>query len=435
MPIILNINDNNLVLQHLGGQIRSQGYAWLRGKEVLFDLTTDNSPVRHCRIAPQEIHSRYWQECSQNAIATNTAGMRHAADLIWKHLGEFKQQAGFEELYLVVPSHFRDENLQLLLGVAKSLEINVKGIVNKAVYAASTLDTTHAFIHHVDVQLHQTVVSKVRLSETACLDSVTVLSDVSIHDLQESLLKVIQQSFITADRFDPLHNAETEQQLFDQLDEAVRNVLQTGKAVIEVKSSGKLYSVTIDQKEIDNAFAAMIRRLQELKLDASYLDFNAAFGGAVPKVLNVVVDGLITEVVTNNAALEGLSRMDTLTYQTEVVRRVIRPVPPKGQNVSHQVDAPTDVAKGGKVGDLLATHCLQFGHAVEINKCRVSVVDGRLHCQFAEEGNVEDWLSVGNLRIINDPNRKTLQADDRLDSPLADGLITAIRVTSKTGRS
>jgi len=81
MTHILYINDNNLRLQPLGAEasaeniIRSKGYAWFKDEQVVFDTDKNNAPIKFCRLAPQEINNRYWQQCEKSSISTNAAGM------------------------------------------------------------------------------------------------------------------------------------------------------------------------------------------------------------------------------------------------------------------------------------------------------------------------------------------------------------------------
>ena len=76
MTDVLHINDNKLLLQQSGPHFATQGYAWLAGDQVSFDLGTnaDHSAVKRCRVAPQEINNRYWMQCDQSAISSNAGG-------------------------------------------------------------------------------------------------------------------------------------------------------------------------------------------------------------------------------------------------------------------------------------------------------------------------------------------------------------------------
>jgi len=159
--------------------------------------------------------------------------MRHAADLVWKHLSDLREQRGLQSLVLVVPSHYRESNLQLLLGIANSSGLNVKGLTNKAVLALHDRVAQPGNYLHVDVQLHQTVVSVVKCDKgNVSLGAIEVLQDVGIHAMQEAILKGLQKNFIQGDRFDPLHDAGTEQQLFNQIPDIARQINETGKATV-----------------------------------------------------------------------------------------------------------------------------------------------------------------------------------------------------------
>ena len=135
MAALIHINDNNLVIQQGETLSRSQGFAWLKDGEVYFDLQSQNNAVANCRIEPQQINTRYWQQCEQTSIAANDSGMRHAADLIWRHMGELKKVHALDQVVLVVPSHYQASNLELLLGIAGSCGLRVVGLLNKAVFA------------------------------------------------------------------------------------------------------------------------------------------------------------------------------------------------------------------------------------------------------------------------------------------------------------
>jgi len=150
---------------------------------------------------------------------------------------------------LVVPSHYRESNLQLLLGIAKACQLEVKGLVNKAVVALQSQAPADGDYWHFDVQLHQTVCSRVHVSGGLLkLGDIEILSDVGIHLMQEALLKGLQNNFIQNSRFDPLHDAATEQQLFDQLAPIAMQLSEAGKASVGLEHQGRLHNATLDNK-------------------------------------------------------------------------------------------------------------------------------------------------------------------------------------------
>jgi len=440
MVDVLHINDNNLIVQSAGTSSFSRGYAWLKGNDVVFDLGEGDSPVSHCRLAPQEINNRYWQQCEQSAIPANGAGMRHAADLVWQHLGQLKQRKNLSELVLVVPSHYRESNLQLLLGIAKACELEVKGLVNKAIVALQSKVHNDGEYWHFDVQLHQTVCSRIVVSNGALkLGDVELLSDVGIHLMQEALLKGLQNNFIQNDRFDPLHDAATEQQLFDQLASVAGQLAQSGKASIGLQHQGRLHNTTLDNKEWHGLLKPFSDRLIDVSgsADGCYVDLNAAFGNAGLDLLSEAGMNHLTEPTT--ASLDQLvqsSEGGSIIYKTDLLlaskstgdaapakatKTSDGSSPADGSSPKHSENKSAAAANG-------ATHILNSGKAVAISAAQITTNDGILGLNQVDHGDVQTLLDSGKLFILNDEGRTQLRLNDRIASHLADGVATVIQV-------
>lgn len=425
MVDLLHINDNKLVLQRGDETLVSQGYAWFNAKQVHFDLdsSAQEPAIKRCRLAPQQVNNRYWMQCDQNAISPNEAGMRHAADLIWQHLSQLKQAFNLGELLLVVPSHYRAENLQLLLGVAKASGLQVSGLINKAVLCLSASNIADGDYTHHDVQLHQAVTSRLSVSDGMVkLGDVESVQDVGIHLMQETLLKGLQNSFIQSDRFDPLHDASTEQQLFDQLSEIAEQVASSGKANVVVEHHGKRHSTSIDAKEWHGLLTEFASRLVKKSSSHTLLDLNSAFGSAALAGLEdagiKAVSGLPNldiHALLNSGAESATS---AVVYRTELPLQAVELAPP----VSHATPAARTQ------GDSSVTHLLSAGVAVDVNQAHVSMHDNTLSVAVNSDSNLAALLSNGQLFIMNDEGRTQLKPNDRLGSHLADGVITVIQV-------
>ncbi len=439
MVDVLHINDNNLAVESASGISFSQGYAWLKGVDVRFDLDDSEAPVGHCRLSPQEINNRYWQQCEQSAIPSNGAGMRHAADLVWQHLSQLKQQKSLNELILVVPSHYRESNLQLLLGIAKACQLEIKGLVNKAVVALQNQVHKDGSYWHFDVQLHQTVCSRIEINDRLVkLGEVEILSDVGIHLMQEALLKGLQNNFIQNDRFDPLHDAVTEQQLFDQLPAIAMQLSDSGKASVGLQHQSRLHNTTLDSKEWQSVLRPFSDRLLDVSklADGSYVDLNAAFDSAGLDALSEAGFTHLTEVPAGSAnqlaqaagsgniiyrtdlPISGLSSSATETAASKnTIEKTAPAMPSKGDlklATSSRADAPT--------------HVLHAGKAMLIDHAELSTDNGMLSLMQSSEGNVQLLLNAGKLFIMNDEGRTHLKVNDRLGSHLADGVVAVIQV-------
>ncbi len=431
MSQILHINDNNLLVQS-GSQVsRNQGYAWLKGDSVVFDSDLELSPVKHCRLAPQEINNHYWQVCAATAINSNGAGMRHAADLVWKHLSDLREHRGLQNSVLVVPSHYREANLQLLLGIANSSGVTVDGLVNKAVLALHDRVTDSGNYLHVDVQLHQTVISNVTLADAkVSLGAIEVLQDVGIHAMQEAILKGLQKSFIQSDRFDPLHDAGTEQQLFNQIPDIAQQVNAAGKATVGVQHQSRLHSTSVDAKDWDELLAPFVKKIlvagASAKAEHVYVDLNAAFDDQVPQSLSGNGLTVIAELAPVSADL-----LTTATSGSELVYVTELPaVNAAAQNSVQNSARPAAKEQTTPVEETpqsSATHLMLAGQAVSIESAHV-ITEGSMIGLQSGVSNVAKLIESGQLIILNDDARSELKPNDRLGSPLVDGVLTVIQV-------
>jgi len=442
-PAILHINDNNLLIQHGGKISRTQGYAWLRGADVCFDLDGQHKAVNNCRLEPQQINSLYWQQCEKTAIAGNDCGMRHAADLIWQHLSALKEAHSLDDVVFIVPSHYQKTNLQLLLGIAKACGLNSRGLVNKAVYALHQSTDKDANYLHIDMQLHQTVCSEVLVKGgQASLGKIEVLHELGLQTIQDDLLRTIQNRYIQSDRFDPLHHADTEQQLFDLLPSLATELARSGKANISVERGGQQHVTSIDSKQWGETLDRYSRQLRELivesPVDVRCYDFNGF--DAVMEVAAGDIDlpspgessAITLSALVNNQGgeLRYVTELDCLNVGV-VARHVVAEdtqVSAAESKLAPQIQPQAGKARISNGHDTTATHLLLSGIAVPIEQAQIELSNAQLSIQTAPQTNLQQLLSARKLIIVNDAERKELRTGDRLGSDFADGVITAIRV-------
>ena len=435
MPV-LHINDNNLLLQTGSKTVRSQGYAWLKSGEVYFDFEGTNNAVAACRLEPQQINSRYWQQCEQTALSENNSGMRHAADLIWRHLSEFKARFDPSKLLLVVPSHLQASNLQLLLGVAQAAGVPIAGLLNKAAISLAASSEKADLALHVDVQLHQTVCTEVRRQrELWQMQRIEILHEVGVQAMQDALLKAAQERFIKSDRFDPLHYAETEQQLFDQLPQLADAIEANGKATMTVEHGGKKYTCNIDERQWSIAlkpFAEILKTaIIESEPNIRHLDFNGFNGFMHADEHNRVVEApVLTSSQQQLAAktdAEGnvvyLTEFPAENSSAQVLETKV-----SAKSAPHQTEKKETQIKQDRV-DNKATHLMCDGVAIAIEGVQVSLENGLLSiAESAKQSNLGSLLVANKLFVIGAEARNELHVNDRLGSDLVDGVLTAIKV-------
>lgn len=430
MTTLLQINDNQLRLQLSDGRlINSQGYAWLKLDAVVFDIDTDQAAVKQCRLNPQQINNRYWHQCDQSSIAENSMGLRHAADLIWQHLSQLNRQYSLGNLAILVPSHYQESQLQLLLGVAQACRVSVSALVNKAVAELSKRALSDGVYQHIDVQLHQSVCSTVTVMNGQCsLADVQIAQDVGIHLMQEAILHGLQNVFIQDDRFDPLHDAATEQQLFDQLAVIASAVTASGNANIGVEHQSRLHSISLERPVWDQFLEPFKQALLRLTGSASqvFIDLNDAFGSVQFNALDPSVYVAVEHNSDDDVSryLQGNKDGDAVLYQTQLSMKNVAAV-----NGNTQQDSSDDEKQDDKSSVSQGpTHVLLAGTAVPLEQAYINHGAQGFELQKKTQGNLTQLLSDKKLFIINDEQRQQLNVNDRIGSQLVDGILTVIQV-------
>ena len=212
---VLEFNDTGLRMSDESGiVISSPGYALVMPKQIAFG----EAARAQSRINPLNSYNQFWHKLSLDPFARPVAHYRHNADLAYSHLQDLAVASQYEgDVVLAVPGSFTREQLAILLGLMKQSPFRVAGIIDASLAAA--IDHADAEgVLHADLHLHHMVLSRLHRSGNELRrDEVVVLPGTGWVNLSESLLQLVTSAFIAQCRFNPQHNADSEQQLLDLL--------------------------------------------------------------------------------------------------------------------------------------------------------------------------------------------------------------------------
>lgn len=240
---VIELNDVGLTASAGDGLlVDSPGYAVLDGDE----LYVGKRAYEIARIRPRWTNNRFWSRLSLEPLAGATRRYRNNADLAHAHLKAVWESigAGTEAVIFAVPGTFEREQLALLLGIAGELGIPVKGLVDAAVAAAATVETGNPILH-LDIQLHRVVLSLFDQRTRLKRSGVFVIADEGLSALRDAWVGVIEDAFVRNTRFDPMHVAETEQMLYDRIDEWLETLQDQESVTVELKAGGRKHSVVV----------------------------------------------------------------------------------------------------------------------------------------------------------------------------------------------
>ena len=250
--LALELNDARLILARGsadGGELiaESEGYAVLEGPDVL----TGDAARSRARLTPLYSYNRFWRELSIVELPRPNGRARTAADLAFAHLDGMLApfRAGSPELLLALPAGYSREQLGLLLGVAAECGTPVCGIVDSAV-AAGAPEPVGARALHLDLELHHAVLtaldrdSELRRSHSELLPRHGLLA------LQEAWIEMIAATFVRRTRFDPLHQAANEQDLWNRLPGWLAELERSERIDVELSDERASHTVELTQESM-----------------------------------------------------------------------------------------------------------------------------------------------------------------------------------------
>lgn len=212
---VLEFNDVGLRLSDASGMVlNSPGYAHVNGKDIVFGA----SAREQSKVHPLNSFNQFWHKLSLDPFSKEVGHFRHNADLAFAHLQNVAQLAQLEgDVVLAVPGSFSREQMAILLGLLQKSSMRPVGLVDAALIASIDHAQAESVIH-VDLQLHQVVLSKMqRVGAQLKRESVLLVPGAGWVNISDNLMQLFTSAFIQQCRFNPQHNAASEQMLLDNL--------------------------------------------------------------------------------------------------------------------------------------------------------------------------------------------------------------------------
>lgn len=255
----INLNDAGIALSD-GEQTvyREPGFAYLGSDQ----LTTGARAFSQSRIDPRRIQHHFWSELDTAPFSDQRFANLSAADLASKQLEDIWAGVSAKptELVVAVPGYMTPENLGLFLGIADELQLPVVALVDAAV-AATRREYKGAVPVHVDVSLHKATLTRLAQPGMVQIDRKETLDGAGVYALYDIWLKAIAESFVQQSRFDPLHMAETEQMLLDQMGGWLQQACQADSVAMQLTAGGTTYHAEVESLSLVGAAAPVYQQI------------------------------------------------------------------------------------------------------------------------------------------------------------------------------
>ena len=249
----------------------SPGYALPQKKAVL----TGGAAQKLAQRFPQQMLDRFWDQLSTEPLARRAKSARNQAEVAFVHLKQIWERVKSfgDSMVIAVPDHYTRTQLGLLLGMAQELKIHVHGFYPLAVAAVSEPEPGETLLY-LDIHLHRMELTCLRQAERLQhTDSITLPGKGLLH-WHRQWVETIAAEFVHTTRFDPLHRAESEQDLYNRLAAIAADLRSHDSARIELPAGRNTYRSTISTEKLIgrnadalNEIRRAIRRMQERRAE------------------------------------------------------------------------------------------------------------------------------------------------------------------------
>lgn len=458
--LAIEINDAAITVADAGGVLRAEpGVAVVdRGR-----IVTGREASALARLKPRDTSLTHWSKLDVAPGTAAVPGSHSTAELahaqlerIWKETGE-----AATEVVLVVPATLGNDALGVLLGLAEDCRIPVAAIVDAAA-AVSTKPWPGRQLIHVDADLHSVFVTPLGQGERVAAEAPQRLDSMGLAGVAEAIARRIAEMFVLATRFDPLHEAATEQRLYDALPAALASIAREGRATVALDDRNETFEIVVEAQALLGAVRGFYRAVRQLvaqtrKAQAGLVvqlsDRLAALPGLAEE-LGRLDDASLVPLPPGQAALSALAVLDLLERNGQGVR-LHRRLPWREAAAEAAPAVPVARAQPAVVAEPRPTHVVYRGIAYPVNgegilvgrakldRRRAIVIEARTegvsraHCELAVvdgELRIRDLSSFGtfvNERRIE--GVEVLKAADviRIGSPGAE--LTVVRVEASDG--
>lgn len=264
---VIELNDAGVRLANAERcMAESPGYALLQGDRLLLGERARSE----ARLHPRHVQSQFWSRLSTDALPQPIPRARTVADLAYAHLLDLFADtdaqdagAGSNEVVFAVPGQFDRHQLALLLGIARECPFRAVGLVDMGVAAVAAAGATEGTVLHVDGQLHRSVITRIDADGELVRDRVDDTAATGLIGLQDAMVGLIADVFIRETRFDPLHEAGTEQRLYDSLGSWLEQLAPSGEALLELDTGRNSYRVSLHQDRLVERLRPRYEQLAE----------------------------------------------------------------------------------------------------------------------------------------------------------------------------
>ena len=391
---VIELNDNEIrVSSGVDIILRSPGYALIDGDRI----ELGDAAAKQARLHPRAVHNRYWKNLNQDPLQYPSSRARHNADLAFAQLLSIHEQAGKpEEVILAVPATYSNEQLALLLGLVAASPLTAVGLVDSSVAAASLVAGKGNYVH-IDMHLHQTILTRIKVDEQVSRSSVRLIDGTGMLSLFDTTAQLIADLFIKESRFDPQHHPETEQALYDQIPACLQSLQTHAEVSLEIQYQQTQHQAKLPADLLKNALQAQYQKIINAidPTDICLLSYQMA---QLPGLTTLLGDA---ELLSDLSVLQACQKHESAIRSSGSALNYITSLPTSNEPVITRVAKPVEHASQAvNPGRQDITHILHEHNAYPLNTGRLFLsASGSINTSAHNDSHCSINVNNGSVRL------------------------------------
>jgi FHA domain len=258
-----------------------------------------------------------------------------------------------ESVWMVSPARASESGLGAVLAIARTLALSVDGFVDSGVASVAALGiegpavVLELGLHHAAATSMDRDGAHVRRRRTVATERGGLMG------FYQAWLELVRTAMVRQTRFDPLHDAATEQYLFDALGTWARQAALAGSVRAAVTQGAQRFEVALTRDQFSRAARTpcheIARLLHELRPAGAPITLVVPSAIAeLPGLRDELEQFVDCELVSlpDGFAAAATSRLELPERSREEPVRLLRRLPAQSQSVSGDVTRATLDSKG-----------------------------------------------------------------------------------------
>lgn len=264
--IMVAVKDPVRLLQIDGADRESPGFALPEKNRFLVGRTAEGKAHLH----PLRFNNFFWDQLNTEPLKQPSLHARNHAEMAFAHLAKIWGQIKIygNELIIAVPGFWDRNQLGLFLGIAEALSMPLKGIVALPI-AASSRPCPERLLLHLDIHLHRFEITFLKQGDSLTVQDSATIKGKGLHDLHREWVETIAGEFVHTTRYDPLHQASSEQELYNRLPDILMALQHNRFVMFEMMAGPESYRVSLSRdlftKKSNGLFMEIDRQIETIR--------------------------------------------------------------------------------------------------------------------------------------------------------------------------